>query len=90
VEEGTLFGADVDKGGLDSGEDCLYPAKVYVADHAAVVWTIDEKLYELTVLQNRHARFARAGVDEEFSFHRDPPPLHNGDSALWVRWRIIL
>ena len=59
MEEGALLGADVDECGLDAGEDCLDPAKVDVADHASVVWTIDEKLNELLVLQNRHARFAR-------------------------------
>jgi hypothetical protein len=40
VEEGTLLGANVYEGGLNSGEYCVNPAQVNVTDHASVVWTI--------------------------------------------------
>ncbi len=90
MKEGTLLGADVYKGGLDPRKDRVDSTQVYVADHAAVVWTIDEKLYELPVLQNRHPRFARAGVDEEFSFHRIPPRTGDGDSTPTGGKRMIL
>ncbi|HYU52331.1 MAG TPA: hypothetical protein VEK37_05275, partial [Gemmatimonadaceae bacterium] len=45
---------------------------VNVTDHASVVWTIDKKLDELPVLQNRDPRFARSRVYEDFSFHCCP------------------
>src|SRR5256885_7138413 len=84
MEEGTLLGANVDEGGLDSGEHGIDPAQINVTDHASVVWTIDEKLYELAVLQNRDPRFARSRVNEDFSFHRCPPQPSRGDSASEV------
>jgi hypothetical protein len=69
VKKGTLFGAYVDEGGLDAREDGIYATEINVTDHASVVWTIDEELYELPVLQNRDPRFARSRVNEDFSFH---------------------
>jgi hypothetical protein len=90
VKKGTLLGADVDEGRLDPRKDRFDPAQIDVADHAAVVWTIDEKLNELIVLQNRHPRLARAGVNEDFSFHRNPPGGIGGDSASKRGWRMFL
>jgi hypothetical protein len=84
VEEGALLSADVDEGSLNSGEYCVNPAQINVTDHASVVWTIDKKLYELPVLQNRDPRFARSRVNEDFSFHCCPPPASLGDSASEV------
>jgi len=75
VEEGAFLGAYVDEGGLDAGEYCVHPAQVNVTDHASVVWTIDEKLDELPVLQNRDPRFARSRVYEDFSFQLLPVSL---------------
>ena len=73
VEKGAFLGADVDEGGLDAGEHCVDPAEVNVTDHAAGVGTIDQKLNELVVLEDRDPRFARGRVDQDFSFHRCPP-----------------
>src|SRR5687768_16493464 len=81
VEERALFGADVDEGSLNAGEHCVDPAEVDVTDHSSVVWTVDEQLDELVVLQNRDPRFARSRVDEDFSFHCYPLPVTDGDSA---------
>jgi hypothetical protein len=89
MKEGTFLGADVDERGLDPRKDRFDAPKIDVADHSAVVWTIDKKLYELLILQNRHPRFARAGVDEDFSFHRDPPGMSDGDSASLHGWRMF-
>ena len=81
VEEGALLSADVDEGCLNSGEHCIDPAQIDVTDHASVVWTIDEKLDEFLVLQNRDPRFTRDRVNEDFSFHYSPSHSSLGDSA---------
>jgi hypothetical protein len=75
VEEGAFLGAYVDEGSLDSREHGVHPTQVNVTDHASVVWTIDEKLNELPILQNRDPRFARSRVDEDFSFQLLPVSL---------------
>ena len=75
MEEGTLLGADVDERGLNAGKHRVDLAEVDVADHAAGVWAVDEQLNELVVLEDRDPRFARARVDEDFSFHRRPSRL---------------
>jgi hypothetical protein len=85
VEESALFGANVDEGGLDAGEHCVDPAQVDITDHSSGVWTVDEQLNELVVLQNRDPRFARSRVDEDFSFHCSPLPLTVGDSAAGAK-----
>ena len=72
MEKGTFLGAYIDEGSLDSGEHGVDPAQINVTDHASVVWTIDEKLNELPILQNRDPRFARSRVDEDFSFQLSP------------------
>jgi hypothetical protein len=72
MEEGALLRANVDECRLNSRQHCFDLSQVHVANHATVVWTIDEELNQLPVLQNRHARFTRAGVNEDFSFHRRP------------------
>ena len=85
VEKGALLRTDVDEGCLDSGEHRVDPAKVNVTDHASVVWTIDEKLDELPVLQNRDPRFTRSRVYEDFSFHCCRLTTPHGDSASEVK-----
>ncbi len=90
VEEGALLHADVDECRLDSRQHGINLSQVHVANHATVIWTIDEQLDQLLVLQNRHARLTRAGVNEDFSFHRRPLNVRDGDSASRRCWRIFL
>ena len=72
VQERAFFRAYVDERCLNSRKDRLYSSEVDVADHAARLGTIDQKLNELVVLDDRDPRFSRVRVDQNFSFHRCP------------------
>src|SRR5205807_4786033 len=60
-------------GGLNAGDDGFNLPDIDVADHSPAVWTLDEQLHELLVLQNRDPRLTRTSVNEDFSFHHVPP-----------------
>ncbi len=72
VEERALLRPYVDEGGLNAGQDCFDSPEVDVADHAARFGAIDQKFNELVVLEDGDPRFARVGVDQNFSFHQCP------------------
>jgi len=44
-------------------------AKVYVAHHPFLAWSLNEKLGELPVFQNGDTVFVRRGIDNDFFFH---------------------
>ena len=67
MEKGALLLPDVDEGGLDAGEHRLDPAEVDVADHAAVVGTVDQQLDEPVVLEDGHAGLPLAPVDQDLA-----------------------
>ncbi len=52
VQVGALLHADVDKRGLDSAEDCFYPAEIYVANGPPVIGPIDQEFDQTVVLEN--------------------------------------
>ncbi len=94
MEKGTLLGADVDESGLDPRKHCVNAAEVDIAYHAAVVGAVHHQLNELVVLQHRHARFSRAGVDQYLTFHcLAPVPMHGGSACAGrlpasSKWRV--
>ena len=73
VQEGALFLADIDKGGLDAGQDRLHAAQIDVADHAPLVGAINQQLYEPIVLEDGHPRLALASVDQDLALHATVP-----------------
>ena len=86
VQERALLRADVDERCLNAGKDRFYSSEVDVADHAAGLGTVDQKLNELVVLDDGDPRFARVRVDQNLSFHRCPP--RSGSRRLDGRaWR---
>src|SRR5690606_4965413 len=69
VEERGLVGAYVDEGGLDARKHGLHGAEVDVAHEPFGVGVIHHQLDEQIVFENGHARLARRGGDQDFSFH---------------------
>ena len=67
VEEGALLQADVHEGGLNAGQHRFDPAEVDVADRAPVVGAIHQQLDQPVVLQDRHAGFPLAPVDQDLA-----------------------
>jgi hypothetical protein len=72
VQKGTLFGADVNKGGLNTRQHRFHFPEVNIADHPSCFRTLDGKLNELVVLENSHANFALRGADQNLSLHHRP------------------
>ena len=73
VEEGALFGPDVEEGGLNARQNGVDSAEIDVPHHAAGVGTIHQQFNEAVVLQDRHAGLARASTDEDFAFQSMSP-----------------
>ena len=63
VQEGALFLADIDKGGLDARQDRVHAAQIDVSDHAPLIGAVNQQFDEPIVLEDGHSRFARAPVD---------------------------
>src|SRR5207302_8755895 len=63
MEEGALFGADVDEGRLYPRQDRVHGAEVDVTHRAAGVGTIHQELNKAVVLQDGHAGLPRAPAD---------------------------
>jgi hypothetical protein len=57
-------------------------AEIDVADHPAIVGSIDEQLDELVVLDDRDARLALRRIDENFAFHSALHGLTRGATPL--------
>src|SRR5688572_3931730 len=74
VEKRALLRADVDERGLDTGEDGVYPSDEDVTNQPFDVRSVDEQLNELVVLENGNSCFSVYCADEDFAFHRKPPP----------------
>ena len=60
MEEGALFGADVNEGGLNARQYSFDLADIDVANRTAGVGTIDQELNKAVVLENGHAGLPRA------------------------------
>ena len=73
VEERALFLADVDEGRLDARQNGFDPAEIDVADGAPVVGTVDQQLDQAVVLEDRHAGFPLASVDQNFALQAVSP-----------------
>src|SRR5205814_8127296 len=77
VEEGALFGADIDERGLDARQDGFHLAEVDVAHRAVGIGTIHQEFNKAVVLQDGHAGLPRVPADQDFAlqsmFPRSPP-----------------
>ncbi len=69
VQEGALLEPDVDERGLYSGEDGVDATEVDVADGTAMIGTVDQQLDQTIILEDGHARFALAPVDQDLALH---------------------
>ena len=67
VEEGALFLTDVHEGRLDAGQHRFDPTQVDVADGAPMVRAVHEQLHQTVVLQDGHAGFPLAPVDQDLA-----------------------
>jgi hypothetical protein len=68
VQEGGALEPDVDEGALHAGEHAHDAPEVHVADEAAGVVALDEKILEHAAREDADAGFARVAVDENL-FH---------------------
>ena len=68
MEERALPRPDVDERRLNAGLDGLDRTAIDVADRATGLWMIHKQFNKAIVLQDRHARLARAPRYEDFSF----------------------
>ena len=80
MEKSALFGADVDEGRLDAGQDSFDLADVDVADRTAGVRTIDQELNKAVVLENGHAGLPRAARDQYLALQSSDPRAPAGNS----------
>jgi len=80
VEKRALFRPDVDEGGLDPRQHGLDRAQVDVAHHAAGVGTIHQELSKAVVLEDGHARLARAPTDQDFALQSRIPRRRSANS----------
>src|SRR6266576_2860031 len=80
VEEGALFGADVDEGGLDARQNGFDLADVDVANRPAGIGTIDQEFHKAVVLENGHAGFPRASRDENLALQSSDPRAPAGST----------
>jgi hypothetical protein len=74
MEEGAFLRPDIDEGGLDSREDGINPSDEDVTNQSLDVWPVDEQLNQLIVFENSDSCFSIRCADEDFAFHREPPP----------------
>jgi hypothetical protein len=77
VEERALLLTNVDEGGLDARQDRFDAAEIDVTDGPPVIGTIDQQLGQPIVLEDRHAGFALASVDQNFAL-QDVNPGRGG------------
>ena len=61
--------ADRDEGRVHSRKDAVYPPEVDIPDEALPAAPLVQDLDRSTVLRQRHARFRRRRVDQEFPSH---------------------
>jgi hypothetical protein len=89
VQERALLRADVDKGGLDAGKDCVYTSNEDVTDQSLDVWPVDEQLNQLIVFENGDSCFSIYSAYEDFAFHREPSPdRHHATRGCTCDWAV--
>src|SRR5690606_4501902 len=69
VEEGVAFETDVDESGLHARQDVFHSPFVDIAYDALVLLTLNKKLDQPPVFEQRRARLAQTGVDDNLPFH---------------------
>src|SRR5260370_29569110 len=79
-EKGALFGADVDEGRLEAGQDRLDLADIDVANRTMGVGTIDQELNKAVVLENGHAGLPRVSRDQYFALQSSYPRAPAGST----------
>ena len=80
MQEGALFGADVDESGLDARQDGFDLAEVDITHRAVSVGTIDQELNKALVLQDCHARLALASADQNLALQSNYPRARAGNN----------
>src|SRR6267143_7228114 len=73
MENGALFGADVDERCLNAGQDRFDLADIDVADRTVGVRTIDQEFNKAVVLENGHAGLPRASRDQYLALQSSDP-----------------
>ena len=74
MEEPGLVRTDIDESGLNTGQDGLHLAQVYVSEQPIVVGPVEHHLHQLPVFHERHPRFVGRSAHEDFSPHCDFSP----------------
>ena len=69
VQKGLFRVADIDKGGIQAGDQFADPAEKDVANRKIIVGLLVMELHEPTIFQYRNLHDGWRGVDNQFFFH---------------------